>query len=121
VLGFGTRLFRRKGIEMTKEELRGLVTEGYRLNQEIKALEEKLDAIKQVLITRADGNVIELLGEGCKASVNYSARIDSKVAPEKLPKCKKLAGDFFDKLFCSAPIDKFRDVAKALLGDKGTC
>jgi hypothetical protein len=103
---------------MTKAEKEALVKEGFDLDVEIKTKEKRLGEIKDILIAQAGGQVVEIPGEGCKAVVNYSARIASRVDPDLEPKVKKLAGTFFDKLFCKAPIDKFRDVAKALLGEK---
>ena len=102
---------------MTKAELQGLVQEGFSLAEQIKALEAKLDGIKEVIVAHANGNVLEIQAEGCKATVNYSARIVSRVDAGDLAKVKKVSGDYFEKLFCYAPVDKFRDVAKALLGD----
>src|SRR5262245_24148072 len=103
---------------MTKAELSNLVNEGFRLDQEIKDRQTRLEEIKETITAAAGGNVQEFPGEGCKATVNYSARVFSKVPIDDLPKCKKMAGEYFEKLFCSAPIDKFGDVAKALLGEK---
>lgn len=104
---------------MNKAEVLKLVEEGFALDQEIKAKGERLDAIKELIATHANGEVLEIAAEGCKATVNYSARLASRVDPELLPKAKKAAGEFFEKLFCYAPIDQFRSVAKALLGEKG--
>lgn len=104
---------------MNKAELSRLVDEGFALDQEIKALEKRLGEIKEVIVTAANGNVVEFEGEGCKATVNYSARMFARVEEGQLPKCRKLAGEYFEKLFCFAPIEKFGDVARALLGGKG--
>lgn len=101
---------------MNKAELSKLVSEGFELDQVIKAKSKRLEEIKETLANAADGQVLEFAGDGCKATVNYSARLYGRVDEALLPRCKKLAGDYFDKLFCFAPIDKFKDVAKAIMG-----
>lgn len=105
---------------MKKEEIRKLVDEGFTLDRQIKELSKRYDEIKEALALEARGNVAEFGGSDCKAVVNFASRLDSRVAVEAMPKVRKLAGEYFEKLFCWSPIEKFRDVAKALLGpEKG--
>jgi hypothetical protein len=106
-------------ISAQKEELRPLVDEGLRLDREIKEREKRLDEIKAKLTASRDGLPGVIEGNGAKCTVTFSARLCQRIDDDKLlAKAKKISGDFFEKLFCYAPIAKFETVAKALLGDK---
>ena len=101
---------------MTKAELSGLVTEGFALDQEIKERSKRLEEIREVLIGASDGEPCEFAGDECKAVIGFVARIESRLAVEQEESVRGLCGEFFRKLFCFRPVDKFETVAMALLG-----
>jgi hypothetical protein len=103
---------------MSKAEIEKLVTEGFVLDREIKERSKRLDEIKEVLATRANGNDLKMEGAGCLAAIYFNPSLDRTLKGEKEARAKEIAGSFFNKLFCRAPIAKFKDVATALLGEK---
>lgn len=102
---------------MTKAEVQRLVTEGFTLDQEIKERSKRLDDIKEVLAGASNGMGCEFPGDGCKAAITFVPRLESKLAPEQEKTVEGLCGEFFRKLFCFRPVEKFETVAIALLGE----
>lgn len=101
---------------MTKAELQQLVTEGYTLDQEIKARSKRLDDIKELLKGASNGEPSEFPGAGCKAAVTFVPRIESALPDAQEESVRGLCGEYFRKLFCFRPIEKFETVAVAVLG-----
>lgn len=102
---------------MTKEERLLLVNEGFTLDQKIKQDERRLEEIKEKLAAEADGKDVAFEGTDCSASIAFYPSMCRQLAIGDEAEARKIAGGFFDKLFCRAPIAKFKDVASALLGD----
>lgn len=103
---------------MTKAELEKLVTEGFVLDREIKERSKRLDELKEILAGAANGREVSFAGAGCEVKIYWNPSLDRTLKAEKEAQAKEIAGSFFNKLFCRAPIAKFKDVATALLGEK---
>lgn len=106
---------------MTKAETQRLVNEGFALHQEIEERSKRLDGIKEILAGASNGEPCEFPGDGCKAAVSFVARLEGRVKEEMETTLAGLCGEYFRKLFCFRPVEKFETVAIALLGyDNGS-
>jgi hypothetical protein len=102
---------------MTKEEIRGLVDEGFELNRKKKAAEERLLEIAAKLKKEAGDEKVTFVGSGCQAVIGRGQKLISQVPDEKtLAKLRKVCGEQFEILFKFAPVQKFKDVAAAIFG-----
>ncbi len=113
---------------MTKSEVEILVERGCRLDREIKAAEKELGMIKESLVTAArsmpgaptkNGRAVTVAGNGGVATVSFPGpSLVRELTEETIEGARQKAGDAFAKLFAKVfrPVQSFRDVAAALLG-----